>query len=56
MVPKNMKEDEKGKTFVFLVRHGDFDFPYNITKPHPFNPHWLLNKKALPQQVIQNWI
>jgi broad specificity phosphatase PhoE len=49
MAFKNLKDDEKGKTFVFLVRHGDFDFPYDINKPHPFNPHWPLNKLGKKQ-------
>ena len=30
MVLKNLKADEKGKTFVFLVRHGEFDFPREL--------------------------
>src|SRR3989344_4834416 len=46
MVLKNMLEHEKGKTFVFLVRHGHFDLPEG---PHPYNPHHSLSKKGVKQ-------
>ena len=41
-----MLEHEKGKTFVFLVRHGHFDLPEGH---HTYNPHLPLSKKGVKQ-------
>jgi broad specificity phosphatase PhoE len=46
MVLKNLLEHEKGKTFVFLVRHGHFDIP---EEPHAYNPHLPLSKRGIKQ-------
>lgn len=47
MVLNGLLDHQKGKTFVFLVRHGHFDHQEDI--PHQRNPHHPLSKKGVRQ-------